>query len=246
MYFILLYRSGLHGRSFWLVLVDFQISNWPYCKTVLRSWKSTKERENDHKNELYFWYIKGLKSKFQIKHVVAYIVLFLLYLILIFISTIFKLFCCYFTFFILLPSPRETYHNVWFDLITTDIHTAIPGLWTQESDAGLWTLVSGLWTMDDGRWTVDIGLWTLDSERWTLEARLWTLGSGLWTLDSGHWTLDTGLWTLGSGLWTLDSGCWTLGAGLWTLDSGLWTLDAGLWTLDTTILDKISVDFLTF
>ena len=157
MYFILLYRSGLHGRSFWLVLVDFQISNWPYCKTVLRSWKSTKERKNDHKNELYFWYIKGLKSKFQIKHVVAYIALFLLYLILIFISTIFKLFCCYFTFFLLFPSPREKYHNVWFDLITTGIHTAIPGLWTQESDAGLWTLVSGRWALDDGLWTLDSG-----------------------------------------------------------------------------------------
>ena len=32
----------------------------------------------------------------------------------------------------------------------------IPGLWTQELGAGLWTL-------DSGRWTLDSELWTLDS-----------------------------------------------------------------------------------
>ena len=42
-------------------------------------------------------------------------------------------------------------------------HTGIPGLWTQELDAGLWTLDSGRWTLDTGRWTLDAGLWTLDA-----------------------------------------------------------------------------------
>ena len=42
-------------------------------------------------------------------------------------------------------------------------HNRIPGLWTQELDAGLWTL-------DSGRWTLDAGLWTLDSGRWTLNS----------------------------------------------------------------------------
>ena len=42
-------------------------------------------------------------------------------------------------------------------------HTRIPGLWTQELDAGLWTLDSGHWTLDAGLWTLDAGLWTLDS-----------------------------------------------------------------------------------
>ena len=58
-------------------------------------------------------------------------------------------------------------------------HTGIPGLWTQELDAGLWTLDFGLWTLDSGRWTLDAGRWTLK----TLEARLWTLGIGCWILD---------------------------------------------------------------
>ena len=30
-------------------------------------------------------------------------------------------------------------------------HTSIPALWTQELDAGLWTLDAGLWTLDSGR-----------------------------------------------------------------------------------------------
>ena len=55
--------------------------------------------------------------------------------------------------------------------------TGIPGLWTQELDAGLCTL-------DSGRWTLDTEPWTLDSGRWTLDA-------GLWTLDSGRWPLAT-------------------------------------------------------
>ena len=55
-------------------------------------------------------------------------------------------------------------------------HTGIPGIWTQQLDAELWTL-------DSGRWILDAGLWALDSGRWTLD-------SGLWTLDSGRWPLD--------------------------------------------------------
>ena len=45
-------------------------------------------------------------------------------------------------------------------------HTGIPGLWTQELDAGQserWTLDSGRWTLDAGHWTLDSGLWTLDT-----------------------------------------------------------------------------------
>ena len=57
-------------------------------------------------------------------------------------------------------------------------HTEIPGLWTQELDAGHWTLDSGHWTLDSGLWTLDAGLWMLDSGRWTLDAGLWTLDSG--------------------------------------------------------------------
>ena len=72
-------------------------------------------------------------------------------------------------------------------------YTGIPGLWTQELDAGLTQeLDAELWTMDSGLWTLDVGLWTLDS--------------GLWTLDSGHWTLDTGRWTLDATLRKLGSG----------------------------------------
>ena len=63
-------------------------------------------------------------------------------------------------------SALERFHcskivsNIW--------HTEIPGLWTQELDAGLWML-------DAGFWTLEAGLWTLDSGRWTLDAGLWTL-----------------------------------------------------------------------
>ena len=44
-------------------------------------------------------------------------------------------------------------------------HTGIPGLWTQELDAGLRTLTldAGLWTLDAGFWTLGAGLWTLDT-----------------------------------------------------------------------------------
>ena len=42
-------------------------------------------------------------------------------------------------------------------------HTGIPGLWTQELDAGLWTLDAGRWTLDAGRWTLDAGFWTLNA-----------------------------------------------------------------------------------
>ena len=84
-------------------------------------------------------------------------------------------------------------------------HTRIPGLWTQELDAGLWTLDSGRWTLDAGHWTLDSGIWILDSGRWTLD-------SGRWTLDSEHWTLD-------SRRWALDVGCFTLDAALLALDT---------------------------
>ena len=92
-------------------------------------------------------------------------------------------------------------------------HTGIPGLWTQELDAGLWTL-------DSGRWTLDAGLWTLNSGRCTLDAGRWELDDGRWTMDSGRWTMDSGRWTLDAGLWTLDSGLWTLDATLRKLGSG--------------------------
>ena len=43
-------------------------------------------------------------------------------------------------------------------------HIGIPGLWTQELDAGLWTLDSGRWTLDARLWSLDAGLWTLDTD----------------------------------------------------------------------------------
>ena len=42
-----------------------------------------------------------------------------------------------------------------------DWHTGIPGLWTQELDAGLWMLDTGHWALDTGLWTMDSGHWTL-------------------------------------------------------------------------------------
>ena len=42
-------------------------------------------------------------------------------------------------------------------------HNGIPGLWTQELDAGLWTLNSRRWTLVAGLWTLDAVLWTLDA-----------------------------------------------------------------------------------
>ena len=65
-------------------------------------------------------------------------------------------------------------------------HTRIPGLWTQELDAGPWTLHSGLWTLDFGLWTLDSGLWTLNAGRWTLDAGRWTLDATLRKLSSGY------------------------------------------------------------
>ena len=44
-------------------------------------------------------------------------------------------------------------------------HAGIPELWTQELNAGLWTLDSGCWTLDSGRWTLNPGRWTLDPRR---------------------------------------------------------------------------------
>ena len=62
-------------------------------------------------------------------------------------------------------STKENGHSIFLR------HIGIPRLWTQELDAGLWTL-------DSGRWTLDAGLWMLDSGCWTLDARLWTLDPG--------------------------------------------------------------------
>ena len=69
-------------------------------------------------------------------------------------------------------------------------HTGIPGPWTQELDAGLWTLDSGPWILDAGLRILDAGTWTLGSERWTLDDGRWTMDSGCWTLDSRRWTLS--------------------------------------------------------
>ena len=52
------------------------------------------------------------------------------------------------------------------------LHTGTFGLWTQELDAGLWTL-------DPGCWTLDAGIWTLDYRPSTLDAGLWNLVAGL-------------------------------------------------------------------
>ena len=92
-------------------------------------------------------------------------------------------------------------------------HTGIPGLSTQELDAGLWAFVSGRWTLDAGFWTLSSGRWTLNSGRWTMGTGLWTLDTGLCTLDYGHWTLNAGLWNIGPEPWTLDSGHWMLDCG---------------------------------
>ena len=75
-------------------------------------------------------------------------------------------------------------------------HTGIPGLSTQELDAGLWAFVSGRWTLDAERWTLYAGLWALDSEPWTLDSVRWTMGTGPWTLDYETLALNPGHWTL--------------------------------------------------
>ena len=99
--------------------------------------------------------------------------------------------------FVIETSKKDVYSTIIISYIFTEctfLHfllqpfigdTGIPGLWTQELDAGLWTLDSGCWTLDSGRWTLDAGLRALDA--------------GLWTLDSGRWIQDVGLWTLDSG-----------------------------------------------
>ena len=73
-----------------------------------------------------------------------------------------------------------------FEFLTLQWHTRIPGLWTQELDAGLWTLDSGCWTLGAGFWTLDAkdaGNWKMKTlESWTLNM-LWTLGIGCWILD---------------------------------------------------------------
>ena len=124
--------------------------------------------------------------------------------------------------FVIETSKKDVYSTIIISYIFTEctfLHfllqpfigdTGIPGLWTQELDAGLWTLDSGCLTLDAGLWTLDSGLWMLDSGRWTLDAGCWTLDSGLWTLDAGLWT---GRWTLDARLWTLDATLRKLGTG---------------------------------
>ena len=51
-------------------------------------------------------------------------------------------------------------------------HTVIPGLWTQELDAGLWTLNSELWTLDSERWKLYCGPWALDARLWMLKFKI--------------------------------------------------------------------------
>ena len=54
-------------------------------------------------------------------------------------------------------------HTVQFIEPTPTIywHIGIPGLWTQELNAGLSTLDSGSWTLDAGRWMLYFGRWVL-------------------------------------------------------------------------------------
>ena len=75
------------------------------------------------------------------------------------------------------PDPHGLDKRIQFSL-SLHRHTGIPGPWTQELDAGLWTLDSGRWTLDAGHWTLDAGLWMLDSGLWMLDSELWTLDSG--------------------------------------------------------------------
>ena len=123
-------------------------------------------------------------------------------------------------------SLKNLFLNFVLCIIALDRHTGIPGPWTQELDAGLWTLDTGLWTLGSG-------LWTLGSGRWTLDAGLWTLDAGRWNLYAGSWNLDAGSWTLDHGRWILDAGL-----SLWTLDATLWTLDSGHWSLSLTVLEQ--------
>ena len=53
--------------------------------------------------------------------------------------------------------PHMSFRSL-FCICVNERHTGIPGLWTQELDAGLWTL-------DYERWTLDAGLWTLVAGR---------------------------------------------------------------------------------
>ena len=80
MYFILLYQSGLHHRSVMLVLVDFQLRNWPYFRInyVLYYQKNLENERKKGKATTktnYISGIKNLKSKCQMRHVAAYIII---------------------------------------------------------------------------------------------------------------------------------------------------------------------------
>ena len=68
-------------------------------------------------------------------------------------------------------------------LLRNSGHTGIPGPYTQELDAGIWTL---------------------DSGHLTLNATFWMLDPGLWALNAGYWTLDVGCYTLDAGPLALD------------------------------------------
>ena len=75
------------------------------------------------------------------------------------------------SFFYIGVFTKENGHSIFLR------HTGIHRLWTQELDAGLWTLDAGRWTLDSGRWTLDSGHWTLDSGRWTLHLGSQALGT---------------------------------------------------------------------
>ena len=74
--------------------------------------------------------------------------------------------------FVIETSKKDVYSTIIISYIFTEctfLHfllqpfigdTGIPGLWTQELDAGLWTLDSGCWTLDAGLWTLDPGRYT--------------------------------------------------------------------------------------
>ena len=61
------------------------------------------------------------------------------------------------------PDNEVTLHRS--EIFSFSGHTGIPGLWTQELDAGPQTLDTGPWTLDSGRQTLNPGRWTLDVER---------------------------------------------------------------------------------
>ena len=53
-------------------------------------------------------------------------------------------------------------------------HTGIPGLWTQELDAGLWTLDCKHQTLHAGLWKLISETWTPDAERQAVDVKTFT------------------------------------------------------------------------